>query len=121
MFWDIDERFDVEHQVVRALWFEIARGAWSPGDAAPSPHDLAEARILNPHVVESAYAKLAEAELLVPHPGGDYQIAADAVRLARARLLEWAAEEVRNLIIALRRAGLSGDDVERIFREARDV
>ena len=121
MFWDIDERIDVERQVVRALSYEIARGAWASGDTVPSPHDLAEARVLNPRVVESAYAKLAEAGFLVRHAAGDHQIAADAPRLARAWLLEWAEEEVRGLVGSLRRAGLSGDDVERILREARDA
>ena len=116
MFGDINERFDIEHQVVRAISYEIARRAWSPGDAVPSPHDLAKGRILNPHAVESAYAKLAEAGLLVPRPEGDYRIAADARRLAREWLLQWAVEEVRDLVGSLRRAGLSGEDIERDFR-----
>lgn len=121
MFWAINERFNVEDQVVRAVCHEITRGVWSRGDAVPSPHVLAKERILNPHVVESAYAKLVKAGLLVALSGGDYQTADEAQRLARGRLLEWAEEEVRDLSGSLRRAGLSREEVERIFRQARDV
>jgi DNA-binding transcriptional regulator YhcF (GntR family) len=121
VFWSINERFDVERQVVRAVCHEIARGAWSPGDAIPPPHLLAEERILNPRVVESAYAKLVEAGLLVAASGGDYRAAPDSQQLARARLLQWVKEEVRELAGALRRAGLSDEEVERVFREAGDV
>jgi DNA-binding transcriptional regulator YhcF (GntR family) len=121
VFWTINERFDVERQVMRAICHEIARGAWSSGDLMPSPHVLAEEKILNPRVVESAYAKLVEAGLLVTSSGGAHQPAVDAQPLARESLLRWAQEDVRDLAGALRRAGLSGEDVRRVFREVADV
>lgn len=121
MFWAINERFDVEHQVVRAICHEIARGAWSPGDETPSPHLLAKQRILNPRIVESAYAKLVEGGLLIALPGGGHQTADGAQPLARACLLRWAKEEVTDLVSGLRRAGLSDEDVQRLLREAGDV
>ncbi len=121
MFWAINERFDIEGQVVRAICHEIARGAWSPGDAVPSPHVLAKERVLNPSVVESAYAKLVKLGLLVALPGGDHQTADDARPRARDCLLDWAEEDVRDLARALRRAGVSREAVQRLFREVGDV
>jgi DNA-binding transcriptional regulator YhcF (GntR family) len=119
--WAINERLDVERQLVRAICHDIARGVSPPGDAMPSPGALAQERVLNPHVVESAYAKLVEAGLVCVGPPGDYQITEHAPRLARDCLLQWAEEEMKDLAGALRRAGLSTDDVQRVFREAGDA
>jgi len=119
--WTINERFGVEHQVVRAICHEIARGALSPGDAMPSPHVLAKERILNPRAVEAAYATLVEAGVLVSLSGGDHQIADDAQPLARDCLLKCAEEDVRDLVSALRRAGVSNQAVQRLLREVGDV
>ncbi len=116
--WAINERFDVERQVVRAICHDIARGAVPLGDVMPSPHVLSEEKLLNPHAVESAYAKLVEAGLLRVQPGGDYQISADAPRLARNCLLQWAKEEAQHLIHSLRSAGLSAEEIQSVFREA---
>ena len=121
MFWAINERFDIEQQVVRAICHEIARGAQAPGDPMPSPHVVAKERVLNPRVVESAYAKLVKLGLLVALPGGDHQTADDARRLARDCLLAWAEEDARDLVRALRRAGVSREAVQRVFREAGDA
>lgn len=131
MSWAINERFDLQRQVVRAICEEIARGTYPPGDALPAPHLLAKERILNPRVVESVYARLVEAGVLVAVSVADdqtprdqptaYQTAHDAQRLARGCLLRWAREEVRDLVRALGRAGLSGEDVQRVFREVGDV
>ena len=121
VFWAINERFDVERQVMRAICYEIARGAWLPNDAIPPPHVLAKERILSPRVVESAYAKLVKEGLLVAVSGGVYQTADDAQELARARLLKWAGEEVRDLARALRRAGINDEHIQRILGEAADA
>ena len=121
MFWAINERLDVKHQVLRAICRDVARGIWSPGDLMPAPHVLAKERILNPRIVESAYGKLVELGLLVALPDGRHRIADGARRLARDRLVEWAEEDVKDLIRALRSAGVSGEVVQRLFREAGDA
>jgi DNA-binding transcriptional regulator YhcF (GntR family) len=121
VFWAINERYDVERQVVRAICYKIARGAWMPNDSIPPPHVLAKERILSPRVVESAYTKLVKDGLLVALSGGVYQTAGDAQALARVRLLEWVGEEVRDLVSALRRAGLDEEHIQRILGEAADA
>ena len=121
MSWDINERFEVERQVVRAICRQIARGTLPPGHAMPPPHVLAQERVLNPRVVESAYATLVEVGLLLAPSGDAYQIADDAQRLARVWLLQCAEQELREMVSALRRDGLSTEEIRRVFREVDDV
>jgi len=119
--WVINERFDVERQIVLAICQDVARGVLPPGDAMSSPQSLSEERTLNPHSVESAYAKLVEDGLLRVQAGGDYQISADAPRLARSCLLQWAKEEAKCLVGTLRCAGLSAEEIQGVFREVGDA
>jgi DNA-binding transcriptional regulator YhcF (GntR family) len=119
--WGINERFDIERQVMLDICHDIARGITPSGDALPLPHVLSGKRLLNPHVVESAYAKLAEAGILRIQSGGGHLISTDAPRLARRFLLHWAEKEVQNLIDILQGAGLSPTEIETIFREAGHV
>jgi len=82
MPWTVNERLDVEGQVVRHLCREIAREAWSPGDSLPAPHVVAQERILNPRTVGAAYSRLAQAGLLAATSGGDFVVTEDAQELA---------------------------------------
>jgi DNA-binding transcriptional regulator YhcF (GntR family) len=86
-----------------------------------SPHALSQERLLNPHVVESAYAKLVEAGLLCGRSGGEYWVSEHAPRLARDYLLQCVEEDIRDLVGTLRRAGLSAEEVQRILREVGDA
>ena len=115
MSWIINERLDVERQVVGNLCREIARGAWSPGDCLPAPNALAQEHILNPRIVESAFSLLAQAGLLGVTSDGDYVVAQDAADLARTHLLESAKEEMRDLVNLLRSAGIQAEDIERTW------
>ena len=120
MSWTINERLDVERQVVGNLCREIARGTWSPGDSLPAPNALAQEHILNPRVVETAFSRLVQAGLLGVTSGSDYLVAQDAADLARAFLLEVAKEEIGNLVNRLRLAGIETEDVQRIWKEVAD-
>lgn len=121
MSWAINERLDVEGQLVRVICHDVARGVWLVGDALPSPHALAQDRVLNPRIAEAAYASLVEAGVLRLQPGGEFRVAEDARRLARDCLLEWAKGQLRDLARALRQAGFSAEDVRRVCREAGDA
>ena len=118
MSWTINERLDVERQVVCNLCREIARGVWSPGDRLPAPNILAQEHVLNPRVVETAFSRLVQAGLLIVTSGGDFLVAPDAVALARARLLKSAKEEMKGFADRLRRAGIRTEDIQRIWKEA---
>lgn len=117
MTYTFNERLDFERQLLRAICYDVARGALPPGDPMPMPETLAQELLLNPRVVESVYAKLVEAEVLLLQSGGGYAIAERAERVARNHLLRWAEEDVRDLVGALRRAALSAEEIERVFRE----
>jgi len=119
--WAINEKFDVEQQVVRVICHEIARGVWVPGDQMPTPESLARDRILSPRAVESAFARLVEIGLLERSTDGATRVAADARRLAQDQLLRLARAEVDAIRTGLRHAGISAEAVERIFRESPDV
>lgn len=120
MFWTINERLDVEGQVVRHLCRDIARGVWSPGDRLPAPHVVAQEGILNPRIVELAFSKLVQAGLLTATSGGNFFVTENARELARVCLVESAKEEIVGLVTGLRCAGFDGDDIQRIWKEATD-
>ena len=48
MSWTINERLDVERQVVLNLCLDIARGVWTPGDALPAPEFTCPRQNLEP-------------------------------------------------------------------------
>jgi DNA-binding transcriptional regulator YhcF (GntR family) len=121
VFQAIDQRFDIERQLVRTICYEIARGAWSAGDSIPSPHAFAHERILNPRVVESAYATLVENGVLTATSGDQYEPAEDAPARARACLLQWAKEDVKDLVSALRRVGVAALDIQSVLGEITDA
>jgi DNA-binding transcriptional regulator YhcF (GntR family) len=121
VFWTINERSNVERQVERAICFDVARGITLPGELLPAPQVLSEQRLLNPHVVEAAFAELTEAGLLHIEQDGGHRIAGHAAELARKLLREWASTEVRAIAKMLCHAGLTADDVRAVFREADDV
>ena len=116
--WSINERLDVERQVVLNLCLEIARGVWMPGDTLPAPNSLAQELILNPHVVESALSGLARSHLLTPTPDGHFRVADQARELAQAHLVKAAGKELRELVHGLRRAGVLEADIQGIWTEA---
>lgn len=118
MSWTINERLDVERQVVLNICLDIARGAWAPGDALPAPSSLAQERILNPHVVESAFSRLAQSRLLTRTPDGAFLVAEDGQELARAHLVDAAREELRDLVHRLRQAGVPTAGIQQTWREA---
>lgn len=118
MSWTINERLDIERQVVLNVCLDIARGVWKPGDALPAPSSLAQERILNPHIVESAFSRLAQFGLMTHTPDGAFVVAQDAVAVARTQLLAATREEVRDLVHRLRQAGVPAADIDQIWREA---
>jgi DNA-binding transcriptional regulator YhcF (GntR family) len=118
--WAINERLDVEGQVVCHLYREIARGAWSPGDPLPAPHVVAQETILNPRTVESAFSRLAQVGVLTATSGGDFIVAGDAQELARGHLEKSVKGEIRDLVTGLRGAGFGTEDIQRIWKEATD-
>lgn len=118
MSWTITEQLDIEHQIVRNLCHEIARGVWCPGDSLPASHALAQEKVLNPRAIGAAFSKLAQSGLLRITSDGRFCITPDARELARAHLLQSAKEQLRQLVDDLRRAGSTTDDIQRVLKEA---
>lgn len=116
--WIINERLDVEHQVVTHLCHEIARGAWTPGESLPTPNAIACQYVLNPGAVESAFRQLVKAGILIAAPTGEYVATEDAADLARAAVAESARNEMRDLVRRLRQAKIHSEDIERFWVEA---
>lgn len=120
MSWTINERLDVEDQVVCHLCREIARGAWSLGDSLPAPHVVAQERILNPRTVESAFSRLVQTGILTTTSGSEFVVTEDAQGLARDYLVKSAKQDINELVAGLRGAGFGTDDIQRIWKEATD-
>lgn len=119
--WATNEQLSGEHQVMREICYNIARGVFSPGDAMPSPHALSQDRMINPRIVELAYAKLAKAGILNIPSSENYHISAEAQPLAREFLLVCTKKELRDFVEILKCAGLSTGEIQAIFREASDA
>jgi len=118
--WTINERLDVEDQIVCHLCREIARGAWSPGDSLPASHVVAQEKILNPRTVESAFSRLAQSGILTATSDSDLVVTEDAQELARDFLVKSAEQEINELVAGLRGAGFGMEDIQRIWKEATD-
>jgi DNA-binding transcriptional regulator YhcF (GntR family) len=121
VFWAVNERLNVKQQVMRAICHDIARGALLPGNTIPSPAVLSEERLLNPRVVEAAYANLVELGVLCDLPESEHQVSVDAPRLAREYLLQWAREEMRVLVDNLRSARMTKEEIQNALRTIFDA
>jgi DNA-binding transcriptional regulator YhcF (GntR family) len=114
----LDERFNLSPQVVRILCFEIARGGYRNGDSLPAPADLACALRISPRPVEAAYDELAEAGLTVRGENREWMVTCPAESIAREILACDTRSELLLLHRELQIAGLSIDDIARIFTSA---
>jgi|GEM_PF-2291949 len=119
MLHPVDEHIDIERQVIRILYFEIARGTWEAGERCPDAMDIARGLLINPRHVESACRRLAEEGLLLSTSGG-FVVSDDATALARHALARCVKEDVKTLRRRLRSAGLSEKEMDDIFKECPD-
>ena len=106
-----DDRSPVYQQVAEYLKRQILLGLVEDGEPMPSRRELAAQTGINPNTVERAFAALEKQGLIrtIPKKGAFVHRIADADEHAR--------EEARRQLRAMRRAGLSADDVHALVEE----
>lgn len=104
----IDERGNIENQILRELCLEIGRGARRAGDSLPAVEQVAHELLVHPRHVRAAYQRL-EADGLVAASPSDTEVAfvvtATAAAQARALLLSEFATDLAARLRLLRTAG----------------
>jgi GntR family transcriptional regulator len=101
-------------QLMQQVRLAIETGALVDGDLMPGIRTLAEELVVSHTTVAKAYTELAREGLLdLRHGSGAYVSARRRIR-SRAELLREAQDKVRALVEALRRDGLSEDEIFRL-------
>jgi DNA-binding transcriptional regulator YhcF (GntR family) len=115
----IDERLSIESQVEELLHLEIARGHFREGEPLPSPQTVAKTLVVNPRKVERAYLALCRDGLATQPDGIPHYLVADGAReRGRQRLIETAKRDLTAMRTQLKKAGLSGNEIDTVFNEA---
>ena len=103
----VDERRDVEDQIVRRVLLQIARGAYREGETLPPPQSVARDLLVNPRRVQAAYRRLSSNRLVVQVKGQGYLIQPDAREEARTRLVDCFCDRLHASLTELREVGCS--------------
>lgn len=106
----VDERLDVERQVLLRVCFDVARGTYRPGERLPSPLVFANQLLTDVRTVELVYRRLSNAGILVEQPGRNY-VVGEATQRARNLVAEWARSELRSLRRRLLSAGFEREEI----------
>jgi len=101
----IDERQELEAQVVHILCLDIGRGALRPGDALPAPEELARQLLVNPRKVAAAYERLAAAGVAEGAGAEACTVSSGGPERARAWLVEEFRDDLASRLRELRGAG----------------
>jgi DNA-binding transcriptional regulator YhcF (GntR family) len=103
----VDERRDVEDQIVRKFWLEIARGAYREGETLPPSGSIARDLLVNPRKVQAAYRRLGTDGIVAQMKGQGHVVQPEAREKARARLAEHLRDGLRAALVELREVGCS--------------
>jgi GntR family transcriptional regulator len=102
-------------QLMQQVRLAIETGALADGELMPGIRTLAEELVVSHTTVAKAYTELAREGLLdLRHGSGAYVSAKRRIQ-SRAELVRLAQDRVRDLVDALRRDGLSEEELRRLF------
>jgi|SRR5882724_3965178 len=114
----VDERRDVEDQIVRRVWLEIARGAYREGETLPAPESVARDLLVNPRRVQAAYRRLTTDGLVAQVKGQGYVIQPGAREQARTRLVDSFCNGLQASLTELREVGCSTTQLQAAMETA---
>lgn len=120
MVQSIDERRDIEDQIVRNLHLEIGRGAYHAGELLPPVESLARDLLISPRKVISAYERLCADGIASFNPGEGFRLKADAAERSRLKLLENFETDLRAALHSLRQAGCPTGQMQKILQTAQN-
>jgi GntR family transcriptional regulator len=101
-------------QLMQQVRLAVETGVLKDGDVMPGIRTLAEELAISHNTIAKAYTELAHEGLLeLRHGSGAYITAKKRVQ-SRAEHLRVAQERVQQLIVELRRAGLTDDEILRL-------
>lgn len=115
----IDERRNVEDQIVRNLHLEIGRGTYRAGELLPPVESLARDLLINPRKVTAAYEKLCTEGVASFNPGEGFRLKVDAAERTRLKLLEDFEMDLRATLQTLRQAGCPAAQTQEILQTAQ--
>jgi DNA-binding transcriptional regulator YhcF (GntR family) len=107
MISSVDERRDVEDQIVRKLWLEIARDAYREGETLPTSGSIARDLLVNPRRVQAAYRRLVTDGMVAQTKTQGFIVQSAAREIARAKLAENLRDGLRTALSELREVGCS--------------
>ena len=108
----VDERRDVEDQIVRRVWVEIARDAYREAETLPPPESVARDLLVNPRRVQAAYRRLSADGLVTHIKGQGYLIQPGAREQARARLVDCFCNRLQASLTELQEVGCSPAQIQ---------
>jgi len=113
----IDERKNIEHQIIFLLLSEVGRGIYQPGDILPSPKQLARDSVINSVKVKNCYQRLCESRIISLSETGDYMLLPEAVTKSRKQLLENFRQDFSRLYQNLVKVGCPIEQIMTVLRE----
>jgi|SRR6185437_5892765 len=102
-------------QLMEQVRHAVETGVLQDGDQMPSIRSLAEELVISHNTVAKAYGELEHEGLLdLRHGSGAYISAPRAAKARTAKLAE-AQKQVASVVVSLRDAGFSADEIRRLF------
>jgi GntR family transcriptional regulator len=115
---DSDSPVPIFRQICDEIRQLIAAGVYRPGELLPSIRAQASRLKVNPNTVARAYEHLERESLVESQRGIGLAVAAGADETARNRSREAVYEAFRRAIQDGRSARVSGDTLQKLFRQA---
>ena len=102
-------------QLIQQIQHAIESGVLQPGDQLPGIRTLAEELVVSHNTIVKAYSELEHEGLLELRHGSGAYISAKRARRSHTERIALAKEQVRTLVKDLQRAGLSEQEIHRLF------
>lgn len=106
-------------QIADGIRHALAAGAYLPGDPIPSIRAQAQRLRINPNTIQRAYEQLERDGLIESRKGLGMFVTSRADDSARAAIVEALRQSLAAAIRAARAAGLSADQIDAAFDQAR--
>jgi GntR family transcriptional regulator len=108
----------VYEQIVRQVQGGVAQGHLKPGDPLPTVRQLATDLELNRNTVARAYKRLEDQGVILTAGRKGTFVRDDAMREVGRLKSDQAGRQVREMVSALRGAGLNAAEISALFNDA---
>jgi len=117
---DTNDEVPVYRQLVESVRYEIATGAYAPGESMPATRALARDLEISFHTVRKAYGLLVDEGILRAEPGKGF-IVVGSTSLGKSERMEVGARIVSSALQRMTSLGLNDSEIAYLMEEQRSL